>query len=171
MKYLGKKSLSCFLSWFLHVVWFSVLAGFLFMMFFLCIVLFVEPVTDPSATGFNKVLYMVFQEVGSSNDQELYDFMKTHVALRLLAVSYLFVVLGLTLRIITKARLLFTNFKNNIVFSEDNVKILSKLSKLLIIFSIMTFSLTTFLLCVIILIMTGIFKSGASLQQENDLTI
>jgi len=70
-----------------------------------------------------------------------------------------------------KARRLFDNFKNEIVFNRSNVELLSTISKLNLGFGVLTFSLTTMLLSVVLFLLCEIIKSGTVLQEEHDLTI
>jgi hypothetical protein len=77
----------------------------------------------------------------------------------------------LLLQIIKKSQHLFANFKKEIVFNENNVLAISKISKLLIVFSIITFNFSSLLVGIILLIICAIFKNGTALQEEHDLTV
>ena len=75
------------------------------------------------------------------------------------------------LRIMKSAQAIFSNFAKNIVFDKNNVEKIAKTGKMMIVLSIMTFNLSTFLVSVILLIVCEIFKNGTALQEEHDLTV
>lgn len=169
MKYLGKKSLSSFLSGLLHVLWYVVLVASIIAVIIGAIMLFSTPVEDPAATGIAKISFHIFREL--KNDEDYQMIRNLPMAVRILFLLYFGAVGVLLLQIIKKSQRLFTNFKNNIVFSESNVLIISKISKLLIGFSIITFNFPSLLVAIILLILYEILKSGTALQEEYDLTI
>ncbi len=160
MKYLGKKSLSSFLYKFLRVVWYFVLIGSILAITFAAVVLFVIPVDAPCLAKIAKGM-----ETTPLKIKEL------HIILKLLIFPYIAVVTALMLQIIRKAQYLFNNLRNNVVFQMNNVQFLSKISKLLIIFSILTFSIGSLISSLFLLVISEIFKHGTALKEENDLTI
>jgi hypothetical protein len=103
--------------------------------------------------------------------QEWDTFINLPIYVKLVLVPYLGIIIVLLLKIIKISQSLFTNFKNDIVFNNRNVEIISKTNKLLIAYSIMTFNLSTMLVCVLLLMISEIFKNGASLQEEHDHTV
>ena len=80
-------------------------------------------------------------------------------------------VIVLLLLIIGKSRRLFLNFRDNIMFNTGNVRLISVIGKLLVAFSILTFSLSSLVLSVVLLLMCEIIRSGTLLQEEHDLTV
>jgi hypothetical protein len=90
---------------------------------------------------------------------------------KFLILPYIEAVLILLLIIMKTSQQLFTNFKNDIVFNRSNVPVLSKISKLNIAFSILTFSFSSLLVSVFLFMLCEIFKNGAALQEEHDLTV
>ena len=169
MKYLGKRSLSSFLSVLLHVSWYLIIAASVIAIAYGAIVLFAAPVENPEATGMAGINYQIFSEL--RNDEDWQMFRDLPVAVRSLFLLYFIAVAVLLLQIIRKSRHLFTNFKNDIVFSEGNVLIISKISKLLIVFAIITFNFPSLLVAVILFILYGILKDGTALKEEQDLTV
>jgi hypothetical protein len=169
VKYLGKKSLSSFLSILLRVVWYLTIATSIIAIAYGAIVLFATPIENPTATGISRINYHIFSELRSDEDWQMIRDLP--IAVRSLFLPYFGVVTVLLLQIISKSQRLFTNFKNDIVFSENNVIIISKISKLLIVFAIITFNFSSLLVAIILFILYGILKSGTALQEEHDLTI
>lgn len=108
----------------------------------------------------------------SSKDRKDWEtFMNLPIFVKLILVPYFVVVVVLLLKIIRRSQHLFTNFKNEIVFNKSNVEIISKLNKLLIIFSIMTVNVGALLVCIVLLMVCEIIKNGTVLQEEHDLTV
>lgn len=169
MKYLGKKSLSSFLSVLLHVSWYVIIVAAVIAIAYGAIVLFVIPVEDPAATGIAKINYDIFSEL--RNDEDWQMFRDLPIAVKSLILLYFIAAAVLLLQIIRKSQRLFTNFKNDVVFSEGNVLIISKISKLLIVFAIITFNFPSLLVAIILFILYGILKDGTALQEEHDLTV
>jgi len=169
MKYLGKKSLSSLLSGILHISWYVVLALSIIAVVMGAIILFSTPVEDPAALGIAKVNFYIFSEL--KNDEDWQMIKNLPLAVRILFLSYFGVIVTLLLRVIKKTQHLFNNFKNDIVFNKNNVLIISKISKLLIGFSILTFDFSSLLAGILLLMLCEIFKSGTALQEEYDLTV
>ncbi|MBE3092129.1 MAG: DUF2975 domain-containing protein [Actinobacteria bacterium] len=169
MKYLGKKSLSFFLSGLLHVSWYVILVVSIIGVVYGAIVLFATPVENPAATGIARVNFHIFNGLG--NDKEFQMIRDLPIAVRILFLPYFGAVAVLLLQTIKKSQYIFTNFKNDIVFSGSNVVTISKICKLIIVFSIMTFNFTSLLVAIILLIFNDVLKKGTTLQEEHDLTI
>lgn len=169
MKYLGKKSLSSLLSGILHVSWYIVLALSIFAVVMGAIILFSTPVEDPAALGIARVNFHIFSEL--KNDKDWQMFKNLPLVVRILFLPYFGVIAVLLLRILKKSQRLFNNFKNDLVFNKNNVLIISKISKLLIGFSILTFDFSSLLAGILLLMLCEIFKNGTALQEEHDLTI
>jgi len=170
MKYLGEKSLSSILYGFLYVSWYLLILVALFIGVILSIAMFADPVMEPAVSAFDKMKYELFNEI--HKDQEAWNFFTgAPVFFRVMALIFLSGATLLMLTIIKKGQRVFYNFKNNIVFNEANVLVISKVSKLLIIFSILTVNFTSLLVSIILLILTDVFKNGTALQEEHDLTV
>lgn len=169
MKYLGDKSLSSFLSELLHISWYLVLAVSIIASVVGAMILFSIPIEDPVASGFAKVNYYVFNELKKGEDWQMMK--NLPLVLRIFMLLYFIPFVVLLLQIIKKSQHLFTNFKNDIVFNKSNVSIISKISKLLIGFSIISFNFSSLLVGIILLMLCEIFKNGTALQEEQDLTV
>ena len=165
MKYLGKKSLSSLLSGILHVSWYVVLVVSIIAVVVGVIFLFFIPLEDPVVSEIANAFNMDLKDADWEECKNL------PLAVRILFLPYLGAIVVLLLRIIKKSQHLFTNFKNDIVFNKSNVLIISKISKLLIGFSIITFNFSSLLVSIILLMLCEIFKNGTALQEEHDLTI
>jgi hypothetical protein len=164
MKYLGEKSMSSFLSGFFHVCWYIVLA-FAVIAGLVGSYLLFAPLNDP-------IIVKLAQCVnGNLQDKDWVAFKNLPLAVRLFFLPYFITVVVFTLKLMKKARYLFTNFKNNVVFNKINVVIISKISKLLIVFSILTFDFNSLVISVFLLMLCEIFKNGTALQEEHDLTV
>jgi len=90
---------------------------------------------------------------------------------RLVIIPYFIILAYLALKIIRKARILFANFANDIVFNKSNVDLISKMSKLTIAISILSFSFASLLIGIVLLLVCELIRTGTSLQDEIDLTI
>jgi hypothetical protein len=164
VKYLGKKSMSSFLSGFFHVWWyivflFAVIAG-LFGTYLLLV-----PLDDPTFLKMATCMELNLQ------DKDWVFFKNLPLAVRLLFLPYFAAIVVFMLQITKKLQDLFTNFKNDIVFNKSNVFIISKISKLNIVLSILTFSFSSLLVSLFLFMLCEIFKSGTALQEEHDLTV
>jgi len=169
MKYLGKKSLSSLLSGILHLSWYIVLVLSIIAVVMGAIILFSTPVEDPAALGIAKVNFCIFSELKNDKDWQMIE--KLPLAVRILFLPYFGAIVVLLLQIIKKSQHLFTNFKNDVVFNKSNVLTISKISKLLIGFSIITFDFSSLLAGILLLMLCEIFKNGTALQEEHDLTV
>jgi hypothetical protein len=90
---------------------------------------------------------------------------------KILIFPYFAVFTVVLLQIIKKSQLLFTNFRNDVVFNAKNVAVISNISKLSIVFSILTISFTSLLISILMFILCEIIKKGTTLQEEHDLTV
>jgi len=90
---------------------------------------------------------------------------------KLVIIPYFFALAYLSLKIIRKATILFANFANDIVFNTCNVGLISKISKLTIAISILSFSFASLLIGIVLLLVCELIRTGTSLQDEIDLTI
>lgn len=164
MRYLGKKSLSSFLKGFCRVSWFAVLIMAVIAGVIGAYLAF-TPVDDPLLV---RIAGATGMDLG---DKDWITFKNLPVAVRMLIFPWFIAVVVLTLEVIKKTRLLFANFTNNIVFDPANVQTIAKLGKLLIPFSILTVNISSLIVSFLLLLLCEIFKSGAVLQQEHDLTV
>ncbi len=169
MKYLGKKSLSSILSGILQVSWYAVLLLSIIAAIIGVIFLFFIPLDDPCVSEFIKANRDTFSMNQNNADWECIK--NIPFALKFIILLYFGVVVALMLQIIKKSQHLFNNFKNDIIFNKSNVHIISKISKLIIIFSILTFNFSSIIVGLLLLILCEIFKSGTALQEEHDLTV
>ena len=115
-------------------------------------------------TGEHRLIWLH----GFENFQE---FMAIPLFLRIFMLPYFAAIMVFLLLIIRNCRMLFRNFKEEKVFTESNVKIISKISRLLIVFSILTFKIFLIVVSLLLLLVCEIFKSGKALQEEHDLTV
>jgi hypothetical protein len=163
MKYFGKKSLSSWVSIILHIAWYALLIGSILGVIFAALILFSVSLRELIETE-------VAKEVSNMDYKDQKDwetFMNLPIYVRLVLLPYLGAVIVLLLKIIKKSQSLFTNFKNDIIFNNSNVEIISKTNKLLIIYSIITFNLSTMLVCVLLLMISEIFKNGSALCKKS----
>ena len=177
MKYFGKKSLSSVVSGILNVSWYIVLVlSVIAPLVGTAVILFSTPLGDQIVSEMGKCNLNIsptdFNQSMTSNDVKDWEMFKNlPLAVKLLILPYFITVLVLLLHIIKKSQLLFTNFKNDVVFNKSNVLIISKISKLLIAFSIITFSLSSLLISIVLMLLCEIIKNGTVLQEEHDLTV
>jgi hypothetical protein len=188
MKYFGNKSLSSFMSGLLHVSWYLVLITAVIAPLVLGgIILFSTSIGDSVVSAIEKgevhmcdrdykhpprdIKNELSKDFTEKDKKDWEEFKSLPVGVKFIMIPYCEAVLILLLFIIRKSRQLFVNFKNNIMFSEGNVLLISKISKFLIAFSIMTFSFSSLVLSVVLLMVCEIIKSGAALQEEHDLTV
>jgi hypothetical protein len=161
MKYFGKKSLSSVVSVILKIAWWVVLAMSIFAVVVFAIMLFSKPAG-------NSIAAEIAMWSDDNSWKEMYSW---PLIAKIIVLPYFGVVAGFLLQIIKKSQDLFTNLKNDVVFNKSNVFLISKISKLLIIFSIMTFNFSSLLLSLLLFMLCEIFKKGTSLQEEHDFTV
>jgi len=169
MKYLGKKSLSSLVYKLLQILWYIWLIATIIMPFIVVDILFFGPVEDSAAFGIEKIRFFIFNKL--KNDNDWHVIRNLSQALKIFIIFYGGVFMTVMLLIIKKGQQIFINFKNNIVFNEKNVLLISKISKLLIVYSIISFNFSSLLVSIILLILNDIIKNGTALQEEHDLTI
>ena len=99
------------------------------------------------------------------------QFKRLPLIVKILIIPYVEAVLILLLAIFKRSRYLFLNFRNDIVFNRNNVPLISKISKLNIWFSILTFSFSSLLVSLFLFMLCEIINNGAVLQEEHDLTV
>lgn len=171
MKYLGRKSLSSLLHIFLQIAWYFFLLAGIFAIGFVAFLMFSSPVEVTTASEIARIKSEIFNNLKSQNEKAFDFFRNGPLPAKIIALLYMGAVTVLLLQIIKKGRQIFNNFQNNAVFNENNVQVLSKISKLLIAFSIITINFSTLLVSIVLLILADIFKNGTALQEEHDLTI
>lgn len=177
MKYFGKKSLSSWLSVILHFSWYVTLVFTIIApIIALIVILFSTPLGDQVLKEIAKSNIAISsadfaQSMDTKEAKDWEEFKKWPLAVKLLILPYLVTVMVFLLQIIKKSQQLFTNFKNDIVFNKSNVQLISKISKLLIIFSIITFSFSSLLISIVLLLFCEIIKNGTVLQEEQELTV
>jgi hypothetical protein len=167
MKYFGKKSLSSVVSIFLRITWYVViaLASFAVLLGIICI--FSEEARNLISSEIIKGMW----DMNSQDRNDFQWFLGFPLALKFFLVPYLGVYVVVLLQIIKKSQLLFTNFKNDIVFDNSNAMIILKISKLNIVFAVLTANCVLLLVSILLLIICEIFKKGSVLQAESDLTV
>ena len=171
MKNFGTKSVSSVFSVLLNVAWYFVLVGAI------CGGLFYAAVIVPGGAVEKFVTSEMTKDCVKNGHEDCKDlkdmeeFVKAPLALKMLAFPYVAAVVVFLLMIIRKSREIFNNFKNDIVFNKNNVELIGKVNKLMIIFSILTFNFSGLLTCVMLYMLGEIFKNGAALQEEHDLTV
>jgi hypothetical protein len=161
MKYLGKSSLSSVVSVILKIAWWVVLAMCIFAVAVFAIMMFMKPADNNIAAEMAKW----------STDSTWKEMYTWPLAGKILIFPYFAVFTVVLLQIIKKSQLLFTNFRNDVVFNAKNVAVISNISKLSIVFSILTFSFTSLLISLLMFILCEIIKKGTTLQEEHDLTV
>jgi len=163
MKYFGSRSLSSVTSVLLRVAWYLACALTLAAIVLGVVIVFHAQFGSPFSQGMAK-----------SSPADIRDwerFQSLPLGIRILVLPYFGAVMALVLMVIRKARALFSNFKNEVVFNQGNVRVIREISKLVIALSILTFSLGGLLTGVILLLLCEILKAGTSLQEEHDLTV
>jgi hypothetical protein len=187
MKYFGKKSLSSFMSGFLRVCWGVVLVLAILAPLAAGVIIFfstpageniILSAQNGTLTNCNQLQtnaapgHTKFDSGMSDKDRKDWEsFKNLPIAVKILILPYCEAVLILLMIIIKTSRSLFANFKNDIVFNKSNAQIISKISKLNIGFSILTFSFSSLLVSLFLFMLCEIFKNGTALQEEHDLTV
>lgn len=161
MRYFGESSLSSWIHRILQVSWVLVMVGFVVFTGFLAVAAFPEVGGKASAA---------ICEAGKS-DPEWVEFVRLPAYVKAMVFPYLMLVAFLLLQVVSQSRNLFSNFRQNSIFTTQNVASLSRLSRYLIGFSVVTFNFSTLLVSLILLLVCEIFKNGTALQTEHDLTV
>jgi len=163
MKYFGKRSLSSVMSVLLHVAWYLALVAAVLALAAGVVIVFHAQLGSPFAHGL---------EGSSAKDiRDWRYFQSLPLGVRFLILPYFGAVLTLVIVVIRKSRQLFVQFKNDVVFNKDNVRVILQISRLIIALSIITFSLGTLLVGIILRLLCEIVKSGTVLQEDHDLTV
>jgi hypothetical protein len=166
MKYFGKKSLSSAVSRILHVFWYVVLVGSIITAFLLILNMFNISFGDPITSEIAK-----FNGMDNKDKESWEEFKNIPFFLKFIIFPYFGAFVVLVLQIIKKSRLLFINFKNDIVFNKSNAVIISTISKLNIVLAIITVNFSSLLASVLLFMLCEIFKKGSALQEEHDFTV
>ena len=188
MKYFGNKSVSSFMAGLLRVSWHPVFITALIAPFAMGgIIFFTTPAGEKVVSAIEKgeinlcdrdharasgELKKEFGKDFTDKDKRDWEeFKNLPLAVKFVMIPYAEAVIVLLLLIIGKSRRLFLNFRDNIMFNTGNVRLISVIGKLLVAFSILTFSLSSLVLSVVLLMMCEIIRSGTLLQEEHDLTV
>jgi hypothetical protein len=201
MKYFGKKSLSSWLSKFLKIARWIVLVGAIlcsvFGLLFIAFASLGAALSADGTTGASRVesavsetsadaeyekvsglgaqlrtRYEQFHSGMSEKDRTDFDkFNKLPLFVKILMFPYVWAVVIFLLKLMRRAQELFENFSNNILFNRSNVDLLITISKLTIVVSILTFSVSSLLVSLFLFMICEIFKNGTVLQEEHDLTV
>jgi hypothetical protein len=166
MKYFGTKSVSSVVSTILAVAWPLVLAMSICGSAFFGAMIFSDKVNT-------FITEQVAKDHGTdSKDMKDWEtFRNAPAPLKLLLFPYGAAVAVLLLKIIRKSRQLFDNFKKEIIFNKANVELMRATNRLILIFSIATFNFSGIFTCILLFMLAEIFKNGAVLQEEHDLTV
>lgn len=169
MKYLGERSLSSFLSKFFKVVYYLMLVGFsvMFTVFFIYQV-FIVP-GHAAAGGLENANCKDYWALMNKDFCEGMKHMP--IPFKFLVMLYGATFGTLILLIVKKMQMLFSHFRQNRVFTRDNVNLINRIARYTIIISIMTFNINSFFIGLFLLILFEIFKSGTTLQEEHDYTV
>ncbi len=163
MKFFGKKSLSSVMSVLLHIAWYLAIVGAVGAAAAGVAVVFHQQLGSPFASEMAK---------SSAKDIQQWEmFQNLPLGVRILVLPYFGAVITLLMIIIWKSRQLFAQFRKDVVFNASNVRIILSISRLVIAFSIVTFSLGSLLVGIILRLVCEIVKSGTVLQEEHDLTV
>ena len=168
MKYFGKQSLSSFLSRILPVIWYLVLIGSALFGVILVFNVFSISLDDPVTSEIAKNSFFV----SNNSWDELLALAPVWKSLLLFGMlAWFTAIVILLLHILKKAEHLFINFRDDVIFNKSNVQLMSKISKILIAFSILTFNFTSLLIAIFLLMACQIIRNGTALQEEHDLTV
>ena len=163
MKFFGKKSLSSVMSVILRVAWYLAFVAAIGAAVAGVVIVFHEQLGSPFASELAK------SSANNLRDWEM--FQSLPLGIRILILPYFGAVIALLMIIIWKSRRLFAHFRADIVFNKGNVRTILGISRLVIAFSIVTFSLGSLLVGIILRLLCEIVKNGTALQEEHDLTV
>ena len=166
MKYFGQGSVSSVISVILSIAWPLVLVTALAGSAFFGIILFSEKANTFISDQLKKDPDTTPKEI-----KEWEDFRNAPLPLKLLLFPFGAAVAILMLMIIKKSKQLFDNFKKEMIFTKANVELLTNTNKLILAFSIITFNISGIFTCILLFMLAEIFKNGAKLQEEHDLTV
>jgi hypothetical protein len=170
MKYIGEKSVSSFISKLLPVLFWLMLAAAVVYVLTLIINLFGINAGDPITSTLSKWDM-------SGNDNNLFLFFRWNqvtawpVAGKVIVAVVWAACIALNLALVEKARQLFRNFRKDIVFDSRNARIIGAIAKLMIVLSVVTWSLYSLVVSILLLILGQIFQRGAALQEDQNLTV
>lgn len=167
MKYFGKKSLSSFISSFLHIAWWTILIGSILAVLVGTVILVTKEIREPIGSEISKEL----TKMSAKDQHDMQEFLKQPLAVKALVIPYFAAIIVLLLIIIRKAQEVFTNFKNDVVFSKANVVLISKVAKWNVAFALVTFNLTSLLTSLFLMMLCEIIHKGAKLQEAQELTV
>lgn len=167
MRYFGPRSLSSVLQRVLAFSWFAILAMVVALSSFLAIAFFSLRFGDPVTSSILECSY----SASSLADAEWRDMLAQPLWIKALVFPFLAVATALLLLVVSTARRLFANFSQDVVFRHENVALISRIAKLLVAFSVLTFNFTSLLVSFILLMLCEILRTGTALQEEQDLTV
>ena len=163
MKFFGNKSLSSVMSVLLHIAWYLALLAAVCAVAAGVVIVFHAQLGSPFSAGLQ-----------GSSAKDIHDwqmFQSLPLGVRILILPYFGAIITLVLIVIRKSRQLFDQFKRDVVFNAGNVRVILQVSRLVIVLSIITFSLGSLLVGIILRLVCEIVKSGTALQEEHDLTV
>ena len=163
MKFFGNKSLSSVMSVLLHIAWYLALLAAVCAVAAGVVIVFHPQLGSPFTHGLQ-----------GSSAKDIHDwqmFQSLPLGVRILILPYFGAIITLALIVIRKSRQLFDQFKRDVVFNAGNVRVILQVSRLIIVLSIITFSLGSLLVGIILRLLCEIVKSGTVLQEEHDLTV
>lgn len=163
MKYFGTRSLSSFMHGLLTVAWYLAWLCAALAIVLGTVIVFHEQLGSPFSRG--------MAESSRKDIQDWERFQSLPLAIRILVLPYFGAVMTLVLMVLRKARSLFSNFKDEVVFDAGNVRLIRRTSKLVIALAVLTFSAGSFLTAVILLLICEILAAGTVLKEEHDLTV
>ena len=169
MKYFGARSVSSVISVILAVMWPLVLAMSICGAAFFGAMVFSDKVDSFIMAQAAKDHNPTAKELKDIKDWE--EFRHMPAPLKALFFPYGAAVVIVLMMAIRRSKLLFDNFKKNIIFSRENVELMKRANKAILVFSIMTFNFSGIFTCIMLYMLAEIFKNGADLQEEHDLTV
>jgi len=171
MKYFGKKSLSSVMAVVMQILNYVVLAVTIVAPIALVGIIFMSTPSGSALIPIGGTCGMNSFGANPTDARDWETFRNLPMLTKLIIIPYFFALVYLALKIIRKTRVLFANFANDIVFNKSNVELISKISKLTIAISILSFSFASLLIGIVLLLVCELIRTGASLQEEIDLTI
>lgn len=166
MKYFGTKSVSSVISVLLAIAWPLVLVMSICGSAFFGVMIFSDRVNS-----FITAELVKDQDTTPKDIKDWEEFRKAPAPLKALLFPYGAALVVLLLMIISRSKQLFDNFKKEVIFNKNNVELMTHTNKLLLVFSIMTFNISGIFTCIMLFMLAEIFRNGAALQEEHDLTV
>jgi hypothetical protein len=170
MQYFGEKSLSSGVSRILGIFWYIALAGLILAVLIGVINIFSISFGDPVTSEIAKGNFIVGR-LGANDKKDWEELRSLPLVWKMIIMPYFGAVAALLLLIIKKAQHLFANFKNDVVFNKSNIKIITRISRLNIGFSILTANVASLLVSIVLFLLCEVMKKGAVLQEEHDFTV